>query len=244
MYHYDLGAPVRWIEFVNHFTSLRNLTIGYNESPREWQSAIHSTRNGLQQEFISQLSLPSLRYISWFRMTLQLQDFSLLYTNFPNLRELHVVNVVMEAAETEVLTHNSRKRLALWYKAAMDIRDAYSGKCVLTFGGSIFQTQGYFCGEWSNYSLEECPAVTWVLKPPVLAVLSAISRSSTSDHADLDARYRELVKHECPHVLVDADDIDGRIEDEMDYEPRFEVVDTAGVTVVYYEVLNEDSYEH
>jgi hypothetical protein len=138
--------------------------------------------------------------------------------------------------------NRGKKRPALWLNVALRLNQDFDTNCSLSFGKAPFmELQGCLNGDYGNYSFEENPAITRILKLPVLEVLSDILRSLKPE-TDLTGRYAELVRHKRPECRINSWDLDER-ETDGDHEPHVKHVETMGVTAIYYEVLRRSSVE-
>ncbi|KAF2825853.1 hypothetical protein CC86DRAFT_407104 [Ophiobolus disseminans] len=234
-------ALSRWVAFTNQLVTLKRLTISNKCFHRTWENAGRREQKALQRLFLPQLSLPDLCYLSLANTTLQPQDLSSFQRSFPKLVEFHVVNVAILAEKPYHL--KQKTRVTLWYRAATRIRDAYGGRCVLSFGqGPFLQSQGRLDGWLYFYSHEKDPVITSILKPPVLTILSAVARSTTPDAA-LRERYLTIMKHTRPKVIIDLCEVKDRSDDDFfdDCDRRVDTVESEGLTAFYHEVVRESS---
>jgi hypothetical protein len=88
----------------------------------------------------------------------------------------------------------------------------------------------------THYSPDYDPAITYVVKRPVLDLLSTIA-TSTKLTAELDEQHESLVAHTPPDVLMTCSDEVTKIDGD-DLDAYLTTIETPGMTCIYYWVLD------
>ncbi|KAH8691735.1 hypothetical protein GQ44DRAFT_734136 [Phaeosphaeriaceae sp. PMI808] len=236
-----------WVDLTNRFSKLTTLSLVRRNQFLNWEDATEirdNYKDYMASVLLSKFSLPNVRSLSLESLILELEDLSSLNEQFPDLRELRLINVAIIVPPEEE-TSEIRQYL-LWYRAARSIGRAFGGNCSFIFDQGPFieiQRRIHSRTVSDDEFWKPEPAVTHILKTPALGILSEVSRCPTTD-TRLENRYIQLSLHENPIGRVCSQTFSEDPGEKPVQGTGYTVVDTPGMKILYYEDIYNNNVDN